>query len=522
MPIQINDVDEWNIFAEGSDPITYPLNGNYELTDNIGSISNPAKMVIETFTGSLNGNDKTIYVEIDEDEPNVGLFSEISGGGISNLIIEGSVTGGPNSLNVGGFAGLITNGGISNSTNLSNVTGGPNSLNVGGLVGQVLSGYAFNCNNLADVECTNPNSAVGGIAGTVLPYNGSIFCGLVNKGSITGGLYVAGIVGRVLYTECTIIIRRSQNAGEIKSINSNIALHPNNYVYIAGIAAYIDSRYVYLHGLVNIARILSQNANFAGGIVAYLKSEFQGFLQSSSNSGIVDGATTAVGGVAGYVEGNLQIEGCINTNWVERGTALPPNAGAIVGQQIPGSVIINCCNDKQMCILNNGIGTNLTTMEMIGYNLQVQGLLTGNWIFENNLYPRPINVSTNPDHPVALLSAAPIYLRDTPLPPPPPRPPFETLDNVQTSPFYVSNWNTYPPFSSPPRIQFSYRWGWYDLVGNFSPNSMMGYISIPFSTVPPFSNIATINGSGSGWDALAVRLTDDNIGYKKVVPINVM
>ena len=507
--IPINDWQSWQDFL--TDVATSGGVGNvYVLEDDIGTPSSQistspiTSSIVGTFQGYFDGNDKTIYVEIDEDVQDVGLFRQIDGDQIRNLIIDGSVTGGPNSFNVGGLAGLLS------------------------------SGMIYRVANLADITCANPNSSVGGIAGRINTSHYSMIgvSETANSGAITGGRYVAGIVGCVGVSFVVlwghVNIRNSQNSGKIKSTNSN---NVELKIYVAGIIAYIevndDVNYegsVFLHDLCNIGEILGCNSDYTAGIVAYFvvpyHPHFSSWLRSSSNSGIVNGAKDNgyVGGIVAYLGDDIDVEGCINTNWIE-----PVNASSFVGAIVGfnNGDVDSCYYDKQMCIVP-GIGFNAGTVlsvedklttEMIGNSLQTLLPAWQNWAFQDNLYPRPGIIPSVASHPINLLSAAPIYLRDTP---PPAAIPFETLDNVRTN-FTVSNFRPLPSPSPPPIIPFPYQWGWY--VGGFVSSSMLGYISV----TPQPNNIAAIvipMGMG-GWDALAVRLMDDDIGFEKVIPINV-
>ena len=479
-PYQISTMQHWIWFANNGSNQPAP-NNNFELAGDIGSLANPVtQMVSGVFMGYLNGNDYRITVNLDytnSNEPNVGLFSKLSFGSlIRELIIDGYVIGGVNSVNVGGLVGLVTSGSVYFVTNLADVTG-----------------LAF-------------NSSVGGIAGKIASNDWIGFSALVNNGSIIGGQYVAGIVGFAYYTgrEDRITIRCSQNAGKIKSNNANNVEFPT---YMAGIVAYVFGTSVNLHDLVNIGQVLSSNANFAGGIIAYLESWggnnaiHTDCIYSFSNSGIVDGAKNFVGGVFGYINvSNGTVYGCINTNWVEP-TSNGLNSGAIAGFNA-GALIIACFYDEQMCVLNNGIGVGLSTTQMLGNSLQpLLSLGLGFWIYRNNLYPSPIDAwPGNINHPIALLSAAPIYLENNPA-----TGIVERLDEVSTSPFQVSNNYWFPNYN--PALHpylFPYRW-----------EGINGYINIPTTFDDAF-----IIGTGGilRQDSLRVRLINEPL-YEKVVPI---
>ena len=473
---QIWNVNDWNNFANNPNQFT-----NWELMADIGPVT---QMVVVPFTGSFNGNNRRITVNITSNAPNVGLFSQVSGSAIYHLVIDGFVTG-----------GLLSE-------------------NVGGLVGQVSSGQIFRITNLADVIGNASNSSVGGIAGAM---EGDIYCvDNTNNGTIMGGRYVAGIIGKVAAIE-VLFMKYCKNAGVIGDNNKQ-----GLSSYIAGIIAYVteqEGQKICISDVVNIGKILSQNFDYSGGLVAHLGS---GYVHASSSSGIVSGATNTVGGVVGYL-GNAGIYGCINTNWVERGSAL--NFGSIVGFNNSGT-LVNCYYDNQMSILG-GINNNdifgeaegRNTIDMLGYALETE-LTSGTgigiysdcgcgWYFQDNLYPSSCG---GYNHPIYLLSAAPIYLQNN-----------ERLDNV-TQNFFVSNFESLvPPMFNPFQpIEFPYRWGWYP-GGGFIPFSMMNFINVPFSAVPPFLNNATIMVPSGGWDSIAVRLTQP-VGadiYEKIVPINV-
>jgi hypothetical protein len=215
---------------------------------------------------------------------------------------------------------------------------------------------------------------------------------------------------------------------------------------------------------------------------------------------------------------NDSVLGCINTNWIDSGIA--QHFGAIVGTNNGG--VSYCYYDNQMCIIGGVNNQDFpfeaegsATSGMLGTSLQLllkpphinngHGYGPGsNWVFTSNLYPRS---STDYNHPIVLLSAAPIYLQNG-----------ERVNNV-TSNFTVSNGYLYPPLLNP--YSNPYRWGSYS-GGNYSANSTNGYIGI----LQP--NIANIIMPHGGWDTLSVRLFNyvyppysNSAIFEKVVPINV-
>ena len=397
-------------------------NGSYTLMNDI----TVTQMYTQTFSGHFNGNNKKITVQINENATSVGLFSQLgSGGSIRNLVVDGSVIGGQQSGNVGGIVGQLLSGHIAFSTNLADVTGDGNRSSVGGVIG------AINMTN-----------------------HGSDILDCVNNGTITGGYNIGGVIGAI-FNGAGISLNLCKNAGIIKS-NS-----PNPHC-MAGIIGVIFGE-CFLNVAVNIGKILSSKSEYAGGIVGYFEN---GQLTLGTNAGIVDGAMNSVGGIVGG--GTAGLFGCINTNWVDSGSA--QYFGAIVGMNngIVGlGIVDNCYYDNQMCAIggiNNQDVSNSAegrpTALMIGSNLPIA---------TNNPYPQlyPMVNYFNP-HPIDLLAAAPIYPYPNPY-----------IANI-TQDFKVSN-NYWFPIQFP----YPYRFRWTSVNGfiNIPANSDDAFINPPFGVL---------------------------------------
>jgi len=439
-PYRISTRQHLTELADSVNNSTVPLPNNWstgKVFKVIQDITDTVRIMIGNdtnyFQGALDGNNKKITVGISSNNQYVGLFSQINlwnGMEINDLVIDGYVTGGLNSQYVGGLVGFAY------STLFHNVT------------------------NLSDVSGLSSFSSVGGVAGAINPGDGMEINPCINNGSVTGGFAIAGVFGTIYlsqpqYSAAVIMLHNFMNSGTIKS-NDNVDISH----YMAGIVAYVDINSatpwdIIVRGAVNVGQVLSRKSLYAAGVVAHLDNSGNALManiNNSSNSGLVDGATIAVGGIAGYID-NVSVIGCINTNWIEP-TVTGQNSGAIVG--FNNGTVRDCFYDEQMCILNNGIGTGLLTTQMLGNILQAFLPLPWNWVFQSNLYPRPSNWFQQ-NHPISLLSAAPIYLRDTT---PPVAIPFETLDNVRTD-FTVSNGIAFPPPipPNPPNPYWHpYRW----------------------------------------------------------------
>ena len=396
-------------------------NGSYILMYDI----TVTQMYTQIFSGQFNGNNKKITVNINENVTNVGLFSQVAGAHIGELTIDGYVVGGIQSENVGGFVGLI-------------------------FTQQYLSDFA-NCTNLADVTGESHTSSVGGLVGAT---NGHImFLECANNGIITGGEYVGGIIGSCISNSSHTIFHNSKNAGTIQGICEN----QHSMGGVIGYAYSSEMR------ATNIGRIFSNNSLYAGGLAGYIE---VASIYLSINSGIVAGAIFSVGGIAGYIN-NQYLDGCINTNWVDSGTAM--HFGAIVGLSNIVS-FTDCYYDNQMCVIgavdNRDVpGTEgRPTLLMIGRNLPI-------WYAQQNpypqLYPSENTVSYVVPHPIDLLAAAPIY--------PDPNP---NIANM-TQDFKVSNDYPVPPFL---QLPYSHPYIWRSVNGfiNIPANSDDAFINPPF------------------------------------------
>jgi len=427
-----NDVINGNSFA-----------GNYFIvTDDI--VAYPNTMIgndTNYFEGNLVSDGcRKITVDLNylATTQNVGLFSIIGGNGsIKRLIIDGTVNG--MGQNTGALAGrVIGNNTLKYVTNYANVTGGQN---VGGVIG------AINAHNVCTLIC------------------------LANNGNVSGYYAIAGVVG--VAHGYQLFVEHCKNSGVITS--------PNEYPeFMSGIIGEISVHNLEFFGAVNIGKILSRKSTYAGGIIAKINvaNEGNGNIFTVINSGIVDGAREMVGGVLG-ASYNVVVTECINTNWVERGTA--GSFGSIVGFINNIGLITNCFYDNQMSIIravNNQNWVNVdgrTTANMTNGSLATILQSSGNcWIFTQDLYP--MFCSGIPANPIDILAAAPIFIASG-----------QDVSYV-TSNFTVSQIYILPTL---------YLWGKFTGAGIYQPVSVNGNIDV-------VNGVADINSSGQ--DSLVVRL----------------
>ena len=197
--------------------------GDYTLTKDI-EITGEFKP-IENFSGTLNGNNKTIKnlaINVSDADSNVGLFANLDGAKINDLTITGcnisgtknvgalagwaqgakitnchvagTITGTGGNNAVGGLLGYGNNVEISRSFSTAVVKANNDSSEAGGLVGKLEGGTSKidNCYNTGAITANGTDSSSGGLAGSV--GQGGNVTNSYSKGKITGSVK-GGIVG---------------------------------------------------------------------------------------------------------------------------------------------------------------------------------------------------------------------------------------------------------------------------------------------------------------------------------------
>lgn len=259
----------------------------YFIVNNNLEISEP----VTTFSGTLDGNNKTVVLNISKEADRVGLFGTITGDAIiCNLTLSGNVSG---KNNVGALVG-IAEGTTKNTSKIENITSsvtvaGTGS-NVGGIIGANNSsgsaGYTaiINCHNSGNVTGSN---YVGGIVGT--NYHTATSCS--NTGNINGG-NSGGIAG-IAYG----FITNSYNTGTIRSNSGTVAS--------GGIAGTVRNAVAYIDACYNLGIIAAPLAAGITSSTAHTNSAVK--ISNSFNAGAVlrDDGTQPV-----Y---NLMVEGLTAT-----------------------------------------------------------------------------------------------------------------------------------------------------------------------------------------------------------------
>ncbi len=372
-------------------------------TSSLGNFANP-------FKGIYNANGNKIVANINDTSTNhVGVFGYVSGATISNLNVEGSVSG---KNYVGGIVGFAENSQIVNCNNSATVLGTENS--VGGIAGKALDSTITNVKNNGNVTGV---SKIGGVFGEIFL---SSISGNVNSSNmatiVATGNFVGGIVG---FAENSNI---GQNINDVivndsaldfssktlsyvggivgKAIQTNVAHARNNAVvssqdYIGGIVGGIDesapkssiettqnygaiSGRNYIGGIVgggtsfdvaqaeNVGTILATGTKVGGIVGGGNNVEFSSTIQSK---GSISSTGTRIGGIVGELF-NGTIRGKVTVFDVAKITFSSNEIGGIVGYaensnigQNAGDVIENYAslNNKTISFVGGIVGKAVNT-----------------------------------------------------------------------------------------------------------------------------------------------------------------
>ena len=191
--------------------------------------------MLETFGGTLDGQNHTITLELTKDKTNkivnVGLFQVLEGT-VKNLIIDGSIEiDEPYKSNVGGLAGYMdcSNASIDNCISDVNIYLSGEDMQAGGLFGEIIVSEGElqirSCKMTGLISMAGTNSALAGLAafskGTVEISDCSVKGELWQTGAVS---YVGGIVGNAYYSNfkaerCSVLGEsRIEEAGMISGI----------------------------------------------------------------------------------------------------------------------------------------------------------------------------------------------------------------------------------------------------------------------------------------------------------------
>lgn len=250
---------------------------------------------------------------------------------IANSTNEGNVETDQNS--VGGFIGSFSEGSpvnssllLENLTNSGSVRSNSGS-GVGGIFGFTRLGN-FNLTNLSNtgtVSAQSNKSEVAGIGAFAQPTAGFFATELRNSGSVTGGSYLGGLFARVgLGVAGThVTISDSINSGTVSG----------SLAFVGGIVGEVTQ---FASAFLNLSRVGNQapisGTSDVGGLIG-ISSMSSTTIQSSFNSGEIEGSSILVGGLAGQTKGVFNVVDASSTGTI-RGLG---NVGGLVGIANPGA-----------------------------------------------------------------------------------------------------------------------------------------------------------------------------------------
>ena len=350
-----------------------------------GDETKPESMSMTPFSGIFDGDGHTVMLAL-SGTTYVGLF-RANTGTVKNLTVAGTVSGG--SKNVGGVVGYNCGGTVENCVNKAVLSAsGTSSYHYGGVVGYSYGGTIRDCTNLAPLSFVSVHT-VGGIvgyagydvliegcingaedegqAGTVMgsyelggivgylgtaATNGGIAKDNTNHASVTGsGKRVGGIAGVVTgrnsITGCnnygavtsTLNSTAKDNGGvggiagrvytvTISDCRNYAAVQNENSYNTGGILGLTDSDGVTVTNCTNLGEIMG--LRLVGGIAGGFGlngNRPNNLIENCTNSGIVNGTDSRVGGIAGMSYGGV-VRGCTNSSSVYLNDAA---ATAVVG-----------------------------------------------------------------------------------------------------------------------------------------------------------------------------------------------
>ena len=321
-----------------------------ELTSTEGSGFRPIgfdnKIFSGTFDGKYNNENhkiKSLYISTlnskNISQPNnfYALFGIVQNGVIKNLTVSGEAIA-EVATPIGGIVNLLVNSTIENCVNEINITNNFGQHAVGGIVGWI---FGDESSESKIINCVNKGNLsggdyIGGVlgghqAGNLIIENAS------NEGIITNnvGLTVGGIVGQMYHLATNLEMNNCHNNNEIKGstsavigglignvVTGNVIIN-NSYNTINGTITNNNNAdsVMYIGGLIGISQgSLEISNSYNAACINHLRTEYNGFIQ-------VD-----IGGLIGKIYNNEENEKTFKI--IES-----YNLGNIVGGTYTGGII---------------------------------------------------------------------------------------------------------------------------------------------------------------------------------------
>ncbi|MFR3309758.1 MAG: hypothetical protein ACLTTQ_04000 [Christensenellales bacterium] len=160
-----------------------------------------------TFKGIFDGGYHVVSGLYIDSGSSIGLFGDVNGGEIRNLVVRGEVSG---SSNAAGIVGKLTAGKVTNCGNEADVSGGTN---VGGVVGSVNGACTVSgCYNSGAVSEQIYRRVTG-------QHRAGVVEDCYNAGTVSGPATVGGVVGG--HKAASPVLSRCYNAGTVVDTAGN-------------------------------------------------------------------------------------------------------------------------------------------------------------------------------------------------------------------------------------------------------------------------------------------------------------
>ncbi len=300
------------------------------------------------FIGVFDGNNhKITHLTINGGSNRyIGLFGDINSTGlVKNLGLENFAVSGAQS--VGGLVGFSRGSSIINCYSTGTVTGGSNSLYLGGLVGYIYNGGSIiNCYSTSDVNGGSESSCLGGMVGRIY-YGSTNIRDCYSTGSVSGTYSVGGLAGYnngdINNCSSTDSVSGSSGVGGLAGVNDNggninncsSTGSINGSDNIGGLAGGNsgDINNCYSTCSINGWSGASEVTTYVGGLVGW---NSNGSIINSYSTGTVNIGGNNSSGIGGLVGGGyISISNCYSTGDVNASGNL---VGGLVGEVSSGTI----------------------------------------------------------------------------------------------------------------------------------------------------------------------------------------
>ena len=217
------------------------------------------------------------------------------------------------------------------------------------------------------------------------------YAGLFGYVGVGGVVQNVGLVGGSIKGKENIGAVAGYNEGKIiNCYNTSAVTATDNNAYVGGVVGL--NRQGTVQNCYNTGSVSGADAD-AGGVVGYSYSNStnkKAIVANCYNTGEVTGGS--VGGIVGEngadYGGRISISNCFNTGKISGAYNVGGVAASIIADGYYCTIdVTNCYYDGDVCTVNNGVGTKLTTAQMTGMDAltNMPGLVTDTWLQKANI-----------------------------------------------------------------------------------------------------------------------------------------